>query len=206
MSIADLGNSTSLGELNDKLLGVWSFSRSECITWMIVLCAVSVSIVTLNGLSVIVFLRERSLRKRHMYLVITWQFANLLAGGFSPFILFAYLITPCLKWEIFLWFPIGNLATILSVWQCSLSCLPLQILLLFRWSVFTQRFVHLSIVSEKENLWSSYCRRLVFSGILLAVDFLILSSSVQLPIEFHMYSFLFCCLLIILCFLRFYRC
>ena len=109
--MAELGNATSLGEPNGTLLGVWSFSRSECITWMIVLCTLSVSIVTLNGLSIIVFLRERRLRKRHMYLVISLTVADLLAGAFSPFFMFYSLTTPCRKLEIF---PIGNFATILA--------------------------------------------------------------------------------------------
>ena len=197
--MAELGNSTSLGELNDTLFGVWSFSRSECITWMIVLCTVLVSKVTLNGLSVIVFLRDGSLRKRHMYLVINLTVADLLAGGFSPFILFDDLITPCLKWEIFLWFPIGNLATILSglaVFFVLSSLANLAAISLERFHATFRSFKHRLM---KKRTFGAAIVAVWFSvGILLAVNFLILSYGVQLPYEFHMYSFLFCCLLIII--------
>ena len=169
---------------------------------MIVLCAVSVSIVTLNGLLVIVFLRERSLRKRHMYLVINLTVADLLAGGFSSFILFDDLINPCLKWEIFLWFPIGNLATILFG-----LAVFFVLSFLANLAAFSRNVSSIYASShEKESLWSSYCRRLVFSGDIAGCGFpyIIIRCSVALRV-LHVFIF------ILLsshypCFLRVYRC
>ena len=45
------------------------FSSSECIAWLTVVMTESVAIVTLNILTIIVFIKNRSLRKRSVYLV-----------------------------------------------------------------------------------------------------------------------------------------
>ena len=45
-------------------------SLSNCIPWMTVGLAESVAIVTLNLYTIIVFMKNRNLRKRSMYLVI----------------------------------------------------------------------------------------------------------------------------------------
>ena len=54
---------------------------SECIAWLTVLGIEAVAIVTLNALTIIVYLKERSLRKRSMYLVINQAFADMFAGA-----------------------------------------------------------------------------------------------------------------------------
>ena len=41
----------------------------------------AVAIVTLNALTIIVYLKERSLRKRSMYLVINQAFADMFTGA-----------------------------------------------------------------------------------------------------------------------------
>ena len=71
------------------------FSSSECITWFAVLLTVSVAIVTVNLISIILFIKNRSLRTRAMYLVINLTIADMLVGGFSNFYLFQYLIYTC---------------------------------------------------------------------------------------------------------------
>ena len=58
-------------------------SPSECIAWLTVFMAESVAIVALNFLTVLVFIRNRSLRKRSMYLVISLAVADMLVGGCS---------------------------------------------------------------------------------------------------------------------------
>ena len=60
-----------------------SFSSSECIAWLTVYVTESVAIVTLNFLTILVFIRNRSLRKRSMYLVINLSVADMLVGGFT---------------------------------------------------------------------------------------------------------------------------
>ena len=60
-----------------------TFSPLECITWLAVLCTIGIATVTVNGLAVIVYLKEPSLRKRSMYLVISLAIADLCIGGIS---------------------------------------------------------------------------------------------------------------------------
>ena len=59
------------------------FSSTECIAWLAVYSTESVAIVTLNLVTVIVFMKSRSLRKRSLYLVINLAVADMLCGGFS---------------------------------------------------------------------------------------------------------------------------
>ncbi|XP_029209062.2 adenosine receptor A3-like [Acropora millepora] len=65
---------------------------SECIAWLTVFGIEAVAIVTLNALTIIVYLKERSLRKRSMYLVINQAFADMFTGAsiFIYFIIWAY--------------------------------------------------------------------------------------------------------------------
>ena len=54
---------------------------SECIPWMTVALAESVAIVTLNLCTIIVFMRNRNLRKRSTYLVINLAVIDMFVGG-----------------------------------------------------------------------------------------------------------------------------
>ena len=58
-------------------------SSSECIIWFTVFTAEFVAIVTVNLLSIILFIKKRSLRTRSMYLVISLTVADMLVGGLS---------------------------------------------------------------------------------------------------------------------------
>jgi len=58
-------------------------SSSECIIWFTVFTAEFVAIVTVNLLSIILFIKNRSLRTRSMYLVISLTVADMLVGGIS---------------------------------------------------------------------------------------------------------------------------
>ena len=60
---------------------------SECIAWLTAFGIEAVAIVMLNALTIIVYLKQRSLRKRSMYLVINQAFADMFCGV-SLFILF----------------------------------------------------------------------------------------------------------------------
>ena len=59
------------------------FSSTDCIAWLAVYSTESVAIVTLNLVTIIVFMKSRSLRKRSLYLVINLAVADMLCGGFS---------------------------------------------------------------------------------------------------------------------------
>ena len=54
----------------------------ESIPWLTVFGIEAVAILTLNTLAIIIYLKERSLRKRSMYLVINQAVADIFVGGF----------------------------------------------------------------------------------------------------------------------------
>ena len=56
-------------------------TRSECIAWLTVFGVEAIVMVTLNALGIIIYVRERSLRKRSMYLVINQAVADMFVGG-----------------------------------------------------------------------------------------------------------------------------
>ena len=64
-------------------------SSSEYIIWFTVFTAESVAIVTVNLLAIILFIKNRNLRTRSMYLVISLTVADMLvgvlSGGYVPF-------------------------------------------------------------------------------------------------------------------------
>ena len=74
-------------------------SSSECIAWLTVFMTESVPIVTLNILTVIVFIKNRSLRKRSMYLVINLAVADIFVGGCSEITPFVLLGESCAFWN-----------------------------------------------------------------------------------------------------------
>ena len=53
------------------------FSSSECIAWLTVHNIEAVAIVTMNAFTIIIFLKERILRKRATYLVISLAVADM---------------------------------------------------------------------------------------------------------------------------------
>ncbi|XP_068690480.1 substance-K receptor-like isoform X2 [Montipora foliosa] len=199
---AESGNSTFFGEQNLTLFDP-SVSRSECITWQLVLYTVLATIVTLNGLSIIVFLRDRSLRKRHMYLVINLTVADLFTGLFSPPILVQNLSFLCLEGDIFLWkfrFPVENLTTTiisgLPVFFLHSSVVNLAVISLERLHATFRPFKHR--LMKKRTFGAAVFAVWFTAGIWQAVDFLLFWYGVYFPYEIHGTLFLSCCLLIIL--------
>ena len=104
-------------------------SLSECIPWITVGLAEFVAIVTLNLYTIIVFIRNRNLRKRSTYLVINLAVIDMFFGGFVVFYLFYLPRVLCNLWKwqsieygtsIFILvfaklFPIGSLTNITSI-------------------------------------------------------------------------------------------
>ena len=76
-------------------------SLSECIPWMTVSLAESVATVTLNLCTIIVFIKNRNLRKRSMYLVINLAVIDMFIGGIAVYHLFYILGVPCNLWKSF---------------------------------------------------------------------------------------------------------
>ena len=75
------------------------FSASECIAWLSVFGMEAVAILALNAVTIIVYLKERSLRKRSMYLVINQAVVDMLLGA-SLFIDYWILGIRCDLWTI----------------------------------------------------------------------------------------------------------
>ena len=65
------------------------FSSSECTAWLSVFGIEVVAIVMLNALTIIVYVKERSLRKRSLYLVINQAVADMFVGAS---LIFFYLL------------------------------------------------------------------------------------------------------------------
>ena len=98
----------------------------ECITWLAVTLTMSVAIVTVNLLSIIIFIKNRSLPTRAMYLVINLTTVDMFVGGFSHFPLFVTLFQLCdivqfphltvkltlTTGFLFVWFPLTSLTNI----------------------------------------------------------------------------------------------
>ena len=81
-------------------------SSSECIIWFTVFTAESVAIVTVNLLAIILFIKNRNLRTRSMYLVISLTVADMLVGVLSGGYVQFYFLQRCrliklnLSWEV----------------------------------------------------------------------------------------------------------
>ena len=100
------------------------FSSPECITWFAAFLTMSVAIVTVNLLSIIVFIKNRTLRSRSVYLVINLTVADMLVGGISSSnILFPEIECKILNvrltrggkeivWFLFYWFLLTSLTNI----------------------------------------------------------------------------------------------
>ena len=123
-------------------------SSSECIIWFTVFTAESVAIVTVNLLVIILFIKNRNLRTRSMYLVISLTVADMLvgvlSGGYVPF----YFLQRCrliklnLSWEVgfslsgfSLFFPLVSLTNIavISVERFHATFRPFRHRLIKRW-------------------------------------------------------------------------
>ena len=103
-------------------------SSSECITWFAVVLIVSIAIVTVNLLSIILFIKNSDLRTRGMYLVINLTVAYTLVGVISSLKFLRLLSNECKNanslnvrsnWEghiitlfLFTWFPLTSLTNI----------------------------------------------------------------------------------------------
>ena len=75
------------------------FSFPECITWLAVGLTECVVIVTLNIITLIVFIKNRNLRKRSTYLVINLAVADMFAAARATYYLFYRLGGKCNIWK-----------------------------------------------------------------------------------------------------------
>ena len=125
------------------------FSLSECIPGMTVGLAESVAIVTLNLCTIIVFIRNRNLRKRSTYLVINLAVIDMFVGGAVVYYQFYWPGALCNLWKwhsiqygtlIFIeatatFFPIASLTniTIIALERVHATFCPLRHRVLKKW-------------------------------------------------------------------------
>ena len=125
------------------------WSLSECIPWMTVGLAESVAIVTLNLCTIIVFVRNRNLRKRGTYLVINLAVIDMFVGGTVVYNLFylAGVFCNLFKWHLIdsskyiftevlmSLFPIASLTniTIIALERVHATFFPLRHRVLKKW-------------------------------------------------------------------------
>ena len=126
-------------------------SSSECITWFAVVLIVSVAIVTVNLLSIILFIKNSDLRTRGMYLVINLTVADTLVGAISSLQFLRFSSTECknanslnvrftwegymITWFIFYWFPLTSLTniTVISLERMHATFRPFRHRVIKKW-------------------------------------------------------------------------
>jgi len=160
------------------------FSLSECIIWVTVFAAEFVAIVTVNLLSIILFIKNRSLRTRRMYLVISLTIADILVGGLSGSVEqlvilercdFVKFYLPALHRELpLIFFPFVSLTNIavISVERFHATFRPFKHRLIKRWVYVVSIAVvwvfpviaaviwvveWLDVIVFHLYLWESYC-------------------------------------------------
>ena len=162
------------------------FSLSECIIWVTLFAAEFVAIVTVNLLSIILFIKNRSLRTRRMYLVISLTIADIFVGGLSGGVYqlvilehcdFVKFYPPVLYRELpLIFFPFVSLTNIavISVERFHATFRPLRHRLIKRWVyvvaiavvwiftviaavIWVVELEWLDVIVFHVYLWESYC-------------------------------------------------
>ena len=125
------------------------FSSSECIIWFAAFLAVAVAIVTVNLLSIILFIKNSNLRTRGMYLVINLTVVDILVGGLCTlYLLLINTHTGCktvivrspwkgymITWFLFYWFPLTSLTniTVISLERMHTTFRPFRHRVIKKW-------------------------------------------------------------------------
>ena len=117
-----------------------TFSSSECLTWMALFITISITIVTVNLLSIVLFITNRSLRTRAMYLVINLTIADMFVGGFSR--LYLLLLLECDIWEIHLTLGLTIIIEFLCIWFPLTSLTNIAVISLERMHATIRPFRH----------------------------------------------------------------
>ena len=79
------------------------FSLAECVPWLAVTLMLSLAIIILNLITIIVFIKNRNLRKRSTYLMINLAVIDMLAGVAATDYFYFYVgVYSCNLWKDFL--------------------------------------------------------------------------------------------------------
>ena len=125
-------------------------SSLECIAWMVVGLTESVTIIVLNSLTVIAFYRNRYLRKRSTYLVISLAVADMLSGVISPIDLFYNIGAMCNFWrrKVKIW---NQIPLVVAFWFLGCSLINMTVISLERLNATFWPFRHRTI--KKSVYW-----------------------------------------------------
>ena len=122
-------------------------SSSECIIWLTVFTAEFVAIVTVNLLSILLFIKNRSLRTRSMYLVISLIVADMLVGVLSGGYLQFFLLWRCRLIKLNLSEEVGISLFILDFFLPLVSLTNIAVISLERFHATSRPFRHRLIKS-----------------------------------------------------------
>ena len=172
-----------------------TFSSSECITWLALFITISITIVTVNLLSIVLFITNRSLRTRAMYLVINLTIADMFVGGFSSFYLDLLLLLECDIWEIHLTLGLTIIIEFLCMWFPLTSLTNIAVISLER--------MHATIRPFRHRLIKKWVYGVTIAGVWVSAAMV---STAVLTLEVYVYgkeflyllqSYCFLCLLVI---------
>ena len=125
-------------------------SLAECSTWYAVFFTINVAVVAVNLLSIVLFIKNSTLRTRSMYLVINLTVADIFVRGGATFaMVFLFLLYRCEAGNIFLilpeWSPIMAVLSMTMVWLPLTSVAGIAVISLERVHATCRPFRHRNI-------------------------------------------------------------
>ena len=184
-------------------------SSAECSTWYAVFLTITVTVVAVNLLSIIIFVKNSNLRTRSMYLVINLTVADMFVGVIPTFgLVLAFLLTGCkvrnvsfisvFKWESQ---PILVVLTMIDIWLCLTSLAGIAVIPLDRMHATFRPFRHLNVKKWAYGVTIA-CVWILTAMILIPLPLIRLYGNVhqQWQLLFPLYlwrSYCFLCLVVI---------
>ncbi|CAH3132452.1 unnamed protein product, partial [Porites lobata] len=175
------------------------FSLSECITWFALFLTESVAIVTVNLLSIIIFIKNSNLRTRAMYLVINLTVADNFVGGISSIFLFEILGYDCQIVTVGSnTAPEGNITLFVFRWFPLTSLTSIAVISLDRMHATFRPFRHRNI--KKWVYWVTIGAIWVFAAVMsTAMTLVSLHSGRQEPLPLYLWLSYCCLCLLVIC-------
>ena len=175
------------------------FSSSECITWFALFLTESVAIVTVNLLSIIIFIKNSNLRTRAMYLVINLTVADNFVGGISSIFLFEILGYHCQIVTVGSnTAPEGNITLFVFRWFPLTSLTSIAVISLDRMHATFRPLRHRNI--KKWVYWVTIGAIWVFAAVMSTVITLVyLRFGMQVPLPLYLWLSYCCLCLLVIC-------
>ena len=175
------------------------FSSSECITWFALFLTESVAIVTVNLLSIIIFIKNSNLRTRAMYLVINLTVADNFVGGISSIFLFEILGYDCQIVTVGSnTAPEGNITLFVFRWFPLTSLTSIAVISLDRMHATFRPFRHRNI--KKWVYWVTIGAIWILAAVMSTVITLVyLRFGMQVPLPLYLWLSYCCLCLLVIC-------